>query len=250
MKRVQGVNDSLAQVWGRAAPNGLPAENTARSIRSRKTRPRRAADSVSPSLRSPSGSPQRNAQARSELTKPDNCTAFENVLTAIPTHGGTGTQHSASCFSFPDEGKETGVIERKTFRQERMAGVRGAQNATCRETPPSPTATPPFQGRQPTLPQQERRAPPPAPRAHNPLCRSCNRPNATFRRPAIHEPIKRKNASPRQRGRRIDNIPLRLTTLPRGNAAMTRAPSKPNAADRAFIIAAPAAPFNALFNKY
>ena len=120
MKRVQGVNDSLAQVWGRAAPNGLPAENTARSIRSRKTRPRLAADSVPPSLRSPSGSPQRNAQARSELTKPDNCTAFENVLTAIPTHGGTGTQHSASCFSFPDEGKETGVIERKTFRQERM----------------------------------------------------------------------------------------------------------------------------------
>ena len=47
-------------------------------------------------LRSPSGSPQRNAQARSELTKPDNCTAFENVLTAIPTYGGTGTQHIAS----------------------------------------------------------------------------------------------------------------------------------------------------------
>ena len=62
----------MAQVWGRAAPNGLPAENTARSIRSRKTRPRRAADSVPPSLRSPSGSPQRNAQARSEPRKPDN----------------------------------------------------------------------------------------------------------------------------------------------------------------------------------
>ena len=61
---------------------------------------------------------------------------FENARMAITTHGGIGTQHIASRFSFPDEGKETGVIERKTFQQERMAGVRGAQNATCRETPP------------------------------------------------------------------------------------------------------------------
>ena len=96
-----GRRVSLAQVWGRAAPNVLPAENTARSIRSRKTRPRLAADSVPPSLRSPSGSPQRNAQARSELTKPDNRTAFENVLTAIPTHGGieNATSRKPSLFS-------------------------------------------------------------------------------------------------------------------------------------------------------
>ena len=118
----------------------------------------------SASLRTPSGSSQRNAQARSELTKPDNCTAFENVLTAIPTYGGIETQHSASCFSFPDEGKETGVIERKTFQQERMAGVRGAQNATCRETPPSPTATPPLSGEAThiaaTEPSTPRRQPP------------------------------------------------------------------------------------------
>ena len=46
MKRVQRVNDSLAQVWGRAAPNGLPAENTAKPIRSRKSALCRAADSV------------------------------------------------------------------------------------------------------------------------------------------------------------------------------------------------------------
>ena len=174
MKRVQGVNDSLAQVWGRAAPNGLPAESMARlrGLRKSALTPRRRLRNPAflRPLITPSGSPQRNAQARSELTKPDNCTAFENVLTAIPTHGGTGTQHIASCFSFPDEGKETGVIERKTFRQERMTGVRGAQNATCRETPPSPTATPPFQGRQPTLPQQERRAPQTSPpRAQSPL---------------------------------------------------------------------------------
>ena len=30
MKRVQRANGSLAQVWGRAAPNGLPAESMAR----------------------------------------------------------------------------------------------------------------------------------------------------------------------------------------------------------------------------
>ena len=36
MKRVQRANGSLAQVWGRAAPNGLPAENAAKPIWSRK----------------------------------------------------------------------------------------------------------------------------------------------------------------------------------------------------------------------
>ena len=109
---------------GARSPSVLPAESMAKPIGLRKSAltPRRRLRNPAflRPLITPSGSPQRNAQARSELTKPDNCTAFENVLTAIPTHGGTGTQHSASCFSFPDEGKETGVIERKTFRQERM----------------------------------------------------------------------------------------------------------------------------------
>ena len=43
MKRVQRVEDSLAQVWGRAAPNGLPAENAAKPIWSRKNALCRAA---------------------------------------------------------------------------------------------------------------------------------------------------------------------------------------------------------------
>ena len=51
MKRVQRANGSLAQVWGRAAPNGLPAENAAKPIWSRKNALCRAADSV---LRVPS----------------------------------------------------------------------------------------------------------------------------------------------------------------------------------------------------
>ena len=46
MKRVQRVEDSLAQVWGRAAPNGLPAENITKPMRSRKNALCRAADSV------------------------------------------------------------------------------------------------------------------------------------------------------------------------------------------------------------
>ena len=35
---------------------------------------------------------------------------------AIPTHGGIEMQPLVSRLSFPDEGKETGVIERKTFQ--------------------------------------------------------------------------------------------------------------------------------------
>ena len=46
MKSVQRANGSLAQVWGRAAPNGLPAENAAKLIWSRKNALCRAADSV------------------------------------------------------------------------------------------------------------------------------------------------------------------------------------------------------------
>ena len=54
MKRVQrgrsaaSTFDSLAQVWGRAAPNGLPAENMARPMCLRKNVLYRAADSVTP----------------------------------------------------------------------------------------------------------------------------------------------------------------------------------------------------------
>ena len=47
-------------------------------------------------FRPPSGSPHENAQARSELIKPDNRTTLENALMAITTHGGIGTEHNAS----------------------------------------------------------------------------------------------------------------------------------------------------------
>ena len=102
MTRVQRANGSLAQVWGRAAPNGLPAENMARPICLRKNAPtprhrlRSPAFRVPSSPRSPSGSPPENVQSRSEPTECDNRMAFENALLAIPTHGGIGTKHSAS----------------------------------------------------------------------------------------------------------------------------------------------------------
>ena len=100
------------------------------------------------SLRPPSGSPQRNAQARSEPTKFDNRTTSENVLMAIPTHGGIETQHIASRLSFPDEGKETGVVERKTLQQERTAGVNRTQD----------TPTEPHGGREPNARPSNRTA--------------------------------------------------------------------------------------------
>ena len=203
MKRVQGDESPWRRFGGAQPPTDSPRKTRQGQYDHAKRAHAAPPTPFLASLRSPSGSPQRNAQARSELTKPDNCTAFENVLTAIPTHGGTGTQHSASCFSFPDEGKETGVIERKTFQQERMAA------RTDHTTPQQEHRTGIAAHKPPPDPPRPADQPP---RAHNPLCRSCNRPNAAFRRRTIHYPMKRNSASPRQRGRRIDNIPLRLTT--------------------------------------
>ena len=169
MKRVQG-DESPWRRSGARSPSVLPAESMAKPIGLRKSAltPRRRLRNPAflRPLITPSGSPQRNAQARSELTKPVNCTAFENVLTAIPTYGGTGTQHIASRFSFPDEGKETGVIERKAFQQKRgSTGVNQPQNATTEphRPPPDPCAPPrpcrsisgqtqPFAGPQFTIP--------------------------------------------------------------------------------------------------
>ena len=50
------------------------------------------------------------------LIKPDNRPTARERTKAIPTHGGIETQHIASRLSFPDKGKETGVIERKTLQ--------------------------------------------------------------------------------------------------------------------------------------
>ena len=50
------------------------------------------------------------------------------------------------------------------------------------------------------IPNSAFRISPAVPRAHKRLCRRSNRPNAAFRRRAIHDHARQKNASPRQRG--------------------------------------------------
>ena len=127
MKRVQRVEDSLAQSGARS-PSVLPAENTAKPIRSHKNALCRAADSVpsspafSPSPSFSVGIAIKNAQTRSEPAKSDNRTTSENARMAITTHGGTGTKHIASRLSFPDKGKETGVSRTQDLPIETYGG--------------------------------------------------------------------------------------------------------------------------------
>ena len=105
MKRVQRVEDSLAQVWGRAAPNGLPAENAAKPIWSRKNAlpPRRRLRSPFPPFSAfPRPFVLRRDRHKETYTtevnpqSPITARQPENALMAITTHGGTGTEHNAS----------------------------------------------------------------------------------------------------------------------------------------------------------
>ena len=104
MKRVQG-DESPWRSLGRVAPAYSPRKTRQSQYDHAKAYLRPTADSVPrlfrfPAfprlLRPPSGSPHENAQARSELIKPDNRTTLENALMAITTHGGIGTEHNAS----------------------------------------------------------------------------------------------------------------------------------------------------------
>ena len=122
-----------------------------------------------------------------------------------------------------------GVIERKTPRQNHMTGVSSQQNrVSAREAHASPhsalniprtnretrrmgnalvdaifhneeKAEPIFPpALPPARPNAKRRiAAQTSPRAHKRFCRNCNRPNATLRRPTIHDHIKQSSASPR-----------------------------------------------------
>ena len=107
-KRVQRVEDSLAQSGARPQCGfHISPQRTTRGKHSKAnafTQKRTHAAPPTPFsvpafprlLRPPSGSPHENAQARSELIKPDNRTTLENALMAITTHGGIGTEHNAS----------------------------------------------------------------------------------------------------------------------------------------------------------
>ena len=139
MKRVQRVEDSLAQSGARS-PSVLPAVSprmrshcargtrwacnsiAAHGIRHYGLRRRDIASvqglsSPQEAFRSPPGllrGLRRNRHKETDKPEvnrrsPITAQSHENALKAIPTHGGIGTQHPASRLSFPDKGKETGV---------------------------------------------------------------------------------------------------------------------------------------------
>ena len=103
-----------------------------------------------------------------EVNQPSLITArrLENARMAISTHGGIGTQHPAS---------------RPVWRYAANSRRDRAQN--------TPTGT--YARRKPNARHSNRTArPADRPRAHNPFCRSYNRPNATVRRRTLHDPAK------------------------------------------------------------
>ena len=113
-----------------SAPNGLPAENMAKPICSRKTHLRHAATSSHVLHVSPSGSPQRNAQSRSEPTHPDSRTDARERATGDPDprRNRNATSRKPSCLALTRQ--TAGVIEHKTSQQKRMMGIHQTQNLT------------------------------------------------------------------------------------------------------------------------
>ena len=142
MKRVQRANGSLAQVWGRAAPNGLPAENTTKPIWSRKNALCRAADSVLRSLRSPC-SPvpfvlrrDRHKETHKPEVNPQSPITAPTIRERTngdhdPRRNRNGTSRKPFCLAHRRQ--TAGVIEHRTFRQERMTDMNRTQDIS-RET--------------------------------------------------------------------------------------------------------------------
>ena len=142
MKRVQRANGSLEQVWGRGRsaastfrPNGLPAENIAKLMRSRKNALCRAADSVLRSLRSPrSPVPFVLRRDRHKETHKPEVNQQSPITTRHPrTHYRRSRPMAEQERNIPQAvlfgamRQTAGVIERETFREERMTGVNRAQ---------------------------------------------------------------------------------------------------------------------------
>ena len=75
------------------------------------------------------------------LQSPITAQRCENALKAITTHGGTGTKHIASCLSFPDKGKETGVSRTQDLPIETYGGCE--PNIRHRNRTTSPRRTTP-----------------------------------------------------------------------------------------------------------
>ena len=96
MKRVQRVEDSLAQVWG-AQPQRTPGgkHNSTNAAAQRRTKAAPPAPFLASPV-TPSRSPQINSQARSEPTKADNRANAPRTHKWRSRPGGTGTQAIAS----------------------------------------------------------------------------------------------------------------------------------------------------------
>ena len=160
---------------------------------------------VASSLRLPSGSPQRNAQARSEPTKSDNRTAIENALPAISTHGGIETQPPASrpvwrhaansrrdrTQDIPREPHDRRRSSARDIPIETYDRHRTNTRRRARTSKRARTERKTFQQNHPRPAGQPPRAPTPLP--------VCIRQAVTFRRPAIHYPMKPPHTPPRQR---------------------------------------------------
>ena len=130
MKRVQRANGSLAQSGARS-PSVLPAENTAKPICSRKTHFASPPTPFSASprfFRIPSGSPQKTRKP--EVNQPSRITAPAIRERAIgdldPRRNRNATSRKPSCLAHRRQ--TAGVIEHRTFRQERMTDMSRTQD--------------------------------------------------------------------------------------------------------------------------
>ena len=105
---------------------------------------------------------------------------LENARMAISTHGGIGTQHPAS--------RPVWRYAANSRRDRTQDIPRGTHDG--REQTHDIPIESHDRHRTNTAPRESRPAPADRPRAHNPFCRSYNRPNATLRRRTIHDPAK------------------------------------------------------------
>ena len=122
----------------------------------------------------------RRDRTQNTATEPQTCvTLQQNLISARQTHA---SPHSA-----------LNIL--RTKRKTRRMGTALVDAIFHNEEKTEPIFLPALQ---PACPNAKRRAD--QPRAHKRFCRSCNRPNATLRRPTIHDHIKQSSASPRQRG--------------------------------------------------
>ena len=172
MKRVQRVEDSLAQSGARPqcgfhllpqrTPRGKHSKANAFTQKRTHAAPPTPFSAFPCPFRPPSGSPHENAQARSELIKPDNRTTLENALMAITTHGGIGTQHPASRSVWRHAANS---------RRDRTQDIPRGTHDGREQTHDIPIESH-DRHRTNTAPRESRPAPQTSPRAHNPLCRS------------------------------------------------------------------------------